>query len=156
MIASCPVCREAKGHRTSFLKKAKSKKATKLGEVVLVDLCKMSCRCVGGAQHMLVFVDQYSKFMAAFPLANKSLAHSKIPDFVTLCKNTLNVNIATIHSDNEFKSNALDAFCREQGIRQEFTSACTPQLNGEVERANRTLVEANRAMLLGGRMTEGF
>ena len=78
---------------------------------------------------MLVFFDQCSKFMIAFPLANKSLAHSKMLEFVTLCKNALNVNIATINSDNEFESNALDAFCREQGIRQEFTLAYTLQLN---------------------------
>ena len=44
----------------------------------------------------------------------------------------------------------------KRGILQESTSTYTPQLNKEVERANRTFVEAHRAMLLGGKITEGF
>ncbi|GJW84617.1 ribonuclease H-like domain-containing protein [Tanacetum coccineum] len=38
-------------------------------------------------------------------------------------------------------------FCREKGIKQEFSNARTPQQNGVAERMNRTLIEAARTML---------
>jgi len=36
----------------------------------------------------------------------------------------------------------MEEFCKEHGIKQEFSAPGTPQQNGVVERKNRTLIEA--------------
>ena len=73
MVESCRVCTEANGHISGFREKDASKKATRAGEVILVDLCKLWYVSLGSVEHMLVFLDQYSKFMDV-PLRNKALA----------------------------------------------------------------------------------
>ncbi|GJS15492.1 putative ribonuclease H-like domain-containing protein [Tanacetum coccineum] len=54
-----------------------------------------------------------------------------------------------IRSDNgiEFKNKVMDDFCREKGIKREYSAARTPQQNGIDERRNRTLIETARTML---------
>ena len=94
--------------------------------------------------------------MVVFPIANKSLATQEIKDFVTLAENCFELRMATIHSDRVFKSNALKGFCAILSIRQEFTTAETPQQNGQAKRANRTLAEGIRAMLLVSGMADGY
>ena len=44
--------------------------------------------------------------------------------------------VETVHTDDaaEFKGGAFADLCRERGIRQEFTTADSPQFNGVAER----------------------
>ena len=57
-----------------------------------------------------------------------------------------------VHSDQggEFKKASSQSFCKEHGIMIHMTAAFTPMQNGTVERANRTIGDAVRAMLTGG------
>ncbi|GJS00330.1 retrovirus-related pol polyprotein from transposon TNT 1-94 [Tanacetum coccineum] len=59
---------------------------------------------------------------------------------------TLDKKVKIIRSDNgtEFKNKVKDDFCREKGIKREYSVARTPQQNGVAERRNRTLIEAAR------------
>ncbi|GKG03515.1 putative ribonuclease H-like domain-containing protein, partial [Tanacetum coccineum] len=54
-----------------------------------------------------------------------------------------------IRSDNgtEFKNNVMDEFCREKGIKREYSVA---------ERKNRTLIEAARIMLADSKLPTTF
>ncbi|GKE44077.1 putative ribonuclease H-like domain-containing protein [Tanacetum coccineum] len=42
----------------------------------------------------------------------------------------------------------MDDFCREKGIKREYSVARTPQQNGVAERKNRTLIEAARTIYM--------
>ena len=46
--------------------------------------------------------------------------------------------------------------CKENGIRQEFSATSTPMQNGQVERANRSIGEAMKAMLLDSGLHSQF
>ncbi|GJY03602.1 putative ribonuclease H-like domain-containing protein [Tanacetum coccineum] len=46
----------------------------------------------------------------------------------------------------EFKNKVLDDFCREKGIKREYSVVRTPQQNGMAERRNRKLIEAGRTI----------
>ena len=50
----------------------------------------------------------------------------------------------------------LCEFDRRKGIQATFSAAYTPQKNGPLERANRTINEDVRALLLGGDMEDRF
>ena len=54
-----------------------------------------------------------------------------------------------MRSDNggEYESNDFDDFCREAGIKKELTVPYNPQQNGVVERKNRMICEAVKAMI---------
>ena len=64
------------------------------------------------------------------------------------------IEIAVVYSDQggKFKNPALQAICTKRGIMTHLTVAYTPMQNGTVERANRTIGDAVRAMLTGGGM----
>ncbi|GJW67873.1 putative ribonuclease H-like domain-containing protein [Tanacetum coccineum] len=47
-------------------------------------------------------------------------------------------------------------FCREKGIKREYSVARTPQQNGVAERKNRTLIEAARTMLADSKLPTTF
>ncbi|GJW03491.1 putative ribonuclease H-like domain-containing protein [Tanacetum coccineum] len=69
--------------------------------------------------------------------------------FIKEIENLVDKKVKIIRSDNgiEFKNKVLDDFCREKGIKREYSVARTPQQNGVAERRNRTLIEAARTML---------
>ncbi|GKE99996.1 putative ribonuclease H-like domain-containing protein, partial [Tanacetum coccineum] len=50
----------------------------------------------------------------------------------------------------------MDDFCREKGIKREYSVAKTPQQNGVAERRNRTLIEAARTILADSKLPTTF
>jgi transposase InsO family protein len=59
-------------------------------------------------------------------------------------------DIAYIHSDDasEWQSGEFQSFLQEQGITLETTAPYTPAQNGLAERANRTVIEVLRSLLI--------
>lgn len=59
-----------------------------------------------------------------------------------------------MRSDNgsEFKNTAVKLMCAKEGIIQDFSAPMTPQQNGAVERANRTIVDIARTILSSSRL----
>ncbi|GKF84260.1 retrovirus-related pol polyprotein from transposon TNT 1-94, partial [Tanacetum coccineum] len=50
----------------------------------------------------------------------------------------------------------MDDFCREKGIKREYSIVRTPQQNDMAERRNRTLIEAARTMLADSKLPTTF
>ncbi|GKB48846.1 putative ribonuclease H-like domain-containing protein, partial [Tanacetum coccineum] len=83
------------------------------------------------------------------------------PTFLTCIKeieNLVDKKVKIIRCDNgtEFKNKVIDDFCREKGIRREYSVAKTPQQNGVAERRNMTLIEAARTMLANSKLPTTF
>ncbi|GJU09234.1 gag-pol polyprotein [Tanacetum coccineum] len=51
------------------------------------------------------------------------------------------------NNGDEYTSDEFDTFCKQEGIKRQFTTAYTHQQNGVAERMNRTLLERARVML---------
>ena len=68
------------------------------------------------------------------------------------------MKIKCIRSENgrEFTSNEFNEFCEIHGIKRKFSAAKTPQQNGVVERKNRTVQEAARAMLNEAKLLDAY
>ncbi|GKA41586.1 putative ribonuclease H-like domain-containing protein, partial [Tanacetum coccineum] len=73
-----------------------------------------------------------------------------LKNFIKEIENLVDKKVKIIRSDNgtEFKNKVMDDFCRERGIKREYSVARTPQQNGVAERMNRTLIEAAKTMVL--------
>lgn len=152
----CEACIYAKQCRQQF--NESSTRATKPGELIHYDLCgPMSVESFGGAKLMAVFVDDYSGFLFVKPIAVKSQIIEAIQEVIAEVKATGH-EIRRTRSDNacEFKSVEMRKLMQKFSIVQEFSAPGVPQMNGRIERQNRTIVEMARAMLTGADLPRGL
>ena len=96
-----------------------------------------------------MIVDDYSRFTCVRFLFHKSESFEEFRNFSTWIQRKLGCEIISIQSDHggEFENERFENFYKEKGIDHNFSAPRTPQQNGVVERKNRTLIEAARAML---------
>ncbi|GJR02289.1 putative ribonuclease H-like domain-containing protein [Tanacetum coccineum] len=101
-------------------------------------------------RYCLVITDDYSRFTWVFFLATKDETSEILKNFIIQIENLVDQKVRIISYDNgtEFKNKVMDDFCKEKGIRREYSVARTPQRNEVAKRRNRTLIEAARTMVL--------
>ncbi|GJY63236.1 putative ribonuclease H-like domain-containing protein [Tanacetum coccineum] len=69
--------------------------------------------------------------------------------------NSAVVNAVRANQANTVKASAFE-FCKQKGIKREFSVARTPQQNGVAERRNRTLIEVAKTMLAESELPTTF
>lgn len=146
----CSPCMKGKAHRQAFAKAVPDRvKATRLMGRMLSDLCGPMPATESGAQYLLLLVDEFTRMVFGFLLKHKGDAAATIIDWCRQVKNLKGNSIGEFHSDGggEFVNDQLKEFFRVEGIKQTWTPTNTPQLNGVVERKNRTVMEACRAVM---------
>ncbi|GJZ57786.1 putative ribonuclease H-like domain-containing protein [Tanacetum coccineum] len=109
-------------------------------------------------KYCLVVIDDYSRFTWVFFLTTKDETSKILKNFIKEIENLVDKKVKIIKSDNgtEFKNKVMDDFCREKGIKREYSVARTPQQNGVAERRNMTLIEAARTMLADFKLPTTF
>ncbi|GJT59102.1 putative ribonuclease H-like domain-containing protein [Tanacetum coccineum] len=141
---TCVACLKGKQHRASCKTKAFSP-STKPLFMLHMDL--FGPTFVSSLMHKkycLVVTDDFSRFSWVFFLRTKDETSEILKNFIKEIENLVDKKVKIIRSDNgtEFKNHVMDEFCREKGIKREYSVARTPQQNGVAERKNRTLIEA--------------
>nr|GEU84211.1 hypothetical protein [Tanacetum cinerariifolium] len=108
--------------------------------------------------YCLVATDDYSRFTWVFFLATKDETSGIVKSFVTRIENLVNHKVKVIRCDNgtELKNKEMNQFIEMKGIFRQFSVARTPQQNEDVERRNRTLIEAARFMLADSKLPTTF
>ncbi|GJV68370.1 putative ribonuclease H-like domain-containing protein [Tanacetum coccineum] len=108
-----------------------------------------SVKNINHVSYYLVITDDCTRFSWVFFLASKDETSGILQTFIRQIENQLSHRVKIIRSDNgtEFKNRDMLEFCGNKGIKQEYSTARTPQQNGVAERMNRTLIEAARTML---------
>ncbi|GJX51973.1 putative ribonuclease H-like domain-containing protein [Tanacetum coccineum] len=98
------------------------------------------------------------KVFMGFLFKTKDETSEILKNFIKEIENLVDKKVKIIRSDNgtEFKNHVMDEFCREKGIKREYSVARTPQQNGVAERKNRTLIEAARTMLADSKLPTTF
>ncbi|GJW99509.1 putative ribonuclease H-like domain-containing protein [Tanacetum coccineum] len=155
---TCVACLKGKQHRASCKTKAFSP-ITKPLFMLHMDL--FGPTFVSSLMHKkycLVVTDDYSRFSWVFFLTTKDETSEILKNFIKEVENLVDKKVKIIRSDNgtEFKNKVMDEFCREKGIKREYSVARTPQQNGVAERKNRTLIEAARTMLADSKLPTTF
>ena len=82
-------------------------------------------------------------------MKNKAKVFGKFKEFKSFIENHTEKKMKTFRSGNgrEFTSEDSKKLCRDSGIKRELTTPYNPQQNGVVERKNRMIMQAIRAML---------
>ena len=103
-------------------------------------------------------IDDYSRKIWLYILKEKSEAFTKFKDWCKLMETEKGCCLKCLRTDNglEFCSREFDVFCLEKGIKRHRTVPLNPQQNGVAERANRTILERVRSMLLASGMEKKF
>ena len=146
----CAPCMKGKSHRQAFAKSMPDHmKAVRPLMRVLSDLCGPLPSTTSGKLYLMLLMDEFTRMLFGFLLKHKSDAAGVIMDWCRQVKNLKGVAIGEFHSDGggEFVNDTLEEFFRVEGIKQTYTPTGTPQLNGIVERKNRTVMEACRAVM---------
>ncbi|GJV44060.1 putative ribonuclease H-like domain-containing protein, partial [Tanacetum coccineum] len=109
-------------------------------------------------KYCLVVTDDYSMFTCVFFLATKDETSEILKNFIKEIENLVDKKVKIIRCDNgtEFKNKVMDDFCRDKGIKREYSVAKTPQQNSVAERRNRTLIEAVKTMLVDSKLPTTF
>ncbi|GJS41319.1 putative ribonuclease H-like domain-containing protein [Tanacetum coccineum] len=155
---TCVACLKGKQHRASCKTKAFSP-ITKPLFMLHMDL--FGPTFVSSLMHKkycLVVTDDYSRFSWVFFLRTKDETSEILKNFIKEIENLVDKKVKIIRSDNgtEFKNHVMDEFCREKGIKREYSVARTPQQNGVAERKNRTLIDALVTIVMGIKPAIGF
>ena len=68
------------------------------------------------------------------------------------------MKIKILRSDNggEYNSKEFNQYCKQHGIKRQFSAPYTPQQNGVAERMNRTLREKARSMIRAKKLANSF
>ncbi|GKB19970.1 putative ribonuclease H-like domain-containing protein, partial [Tanacetum coccineum] len=155
---TCVACLKGKQHRASCKSKVLNP-ITKPLFMLHMDL--FGPTFVSSLMHKkycLVVTDDYSRFTWVFFLTTKDETSEILKNFIKEIENLVDKKVKIIRCDNgtEFKNKFIDDFCREKGIKREYSVARTPQQNGVAERSNRTLIEAARTMLADSKLPTTF
>ncbi|XP_021996221.1 uncharacterized protein LOC110893418 [Helianthus annuus] len=101
----------------------------------------------GGVKFLLVAIDYFTKWPEVKPLAK--ITSKQIIDFVwenIICRYGL-PGVLVTDNGKQFAEKPFSIWCKEYKITQVFSSVAYPQLNGQVERMNRSVVEGIKARL---------
>ncbi|CAI7859082.1 unnamed protein product [Closterium sp. NIES-53] len=147
---NCEICLLSKFTRFPFYSvTGRSKKPLDLVHMDLVG--PLPVQGHKGERYFLTIVDDWSRLMWAYPLKQKDHAASTIKeDWLPFVEKQAECVVKRIRTDRggEFLGAEMMAWLKKQGIQRELTTAYTPQSNGVEERANRTILETARALLI--------
>ncbi|GJR43306.1 putative ribonuclease H-like domain-containing protein [Tanacetum coccineum] len=155
---TCVACLKGKQHRASCKSKVLNP-ITKPLFMLHMDLFGPTfVSSLIAKKYCLVVTDDYSRFTWVFFLATKDETSEILKNFIKEIENLVDTKVKIIRCDNEteFKNKVMDDFCKEKGIKREYSVARTPQQNGVAERRNRTLIEAARTMLADSKLPTTF
>jgi hypothetical protein len=168
--SKCNICMSSKAVRTSIgkLTANPSRKAIAIMDCWHIDLIgpmsevingeRIHLPSVSGNVYMLVIVDEYSRYVMVKCINQKSDATQEIINIIKQQQVATRLTLKRIHTDGgkEFINKTLKEFLINQGTELTYTTTDTPQLNGIVERMNRTLTIMVTCMLKQGNIPSGL
>ena len=143
-IAKCATCNKNKRATRYGRHPMKNYHAGVPMERVHLDFMGPLPRTQQGNEHILVMVDQFTKWIECVALPSQTAeitAHAAVSEF--FCRFGYPFQIFTDQGRN-FESKLFKNMCRILQIHKSKTSAYRPSANGQCERVNRTLMDAVR------------
>ncbi|GJV18873.1 retrovirus-related pol polyprotein from transposon TNT 1-94 [Tanacetum coccineum] len=152
----CEYCVISKQHRLKF--KTSNSRSVSVLELVHSDVWQAPVQSLGGAKYFVSFIDDYSRRCWVYPIKKKSNVFEVFKVYKARVELDSGKKIKCLRTDNggEYTGDEFDLFCRQEGIKRQFTTAYTPQQNGVAERMNSTLLERARAMLATTSLGKSF
>ena len=146
----CEACAKAKAHRKPFPQQA-TNRASELGERIHMDMWgPAQVETIGRKKYYLEFTDDAHRWSEVDFLAKKGQSLDSYKTFENRLETQDNAKIKILRCDRagEFLSPEFRDHLNSKGTKYELTVHDTHEQLGVAERANRTVLELARAMLL--------
>ncbi|CAI7874571.1 unnamed protein product [Closterium sp. NIES-53] len=156
-VLGCPTCMQAKFTRFSFSSSEATAKAP-LDEVVM-DVVGPLKLGAAGAEYFLTIVDIYTRMSWVYVLSKKSdVAETVKTDWLPMVERQQYWLVKAIRTNRggEFLSKEFSLWLKKNGIRHSLTMPYSPAMNGIAERANRTIMETARGLLIDAGLPDYF
>ncbi|PLW48308.1 hypothetical protein PCASD_02943 [Puccinia coronata f. sp. avenae] len=147
--ASCDACMKGKISRLPF--QGHFDRTSQPLETVHADLVgPISPSTNSGARYFLTLVDQHTGYISITLLKKKSDTTSAILDFQLFFERQTGFPMRRLVSDGggEFCNRTLSDYLKDSGIQHNVAPPYTPQHNGVAERANKTIINMARCMMV--------
>lgn len=152
----CETCDQAKIHTLPFTEGTRAKNVL---ELVHTDICgPMNIKSYGNARYFATFIDDKTRYMEIVFLKSRSDILKEFDKYRLRVERETGRKIVKLRSDNakEYISKEFNDYVEKLGVKRQLTVEYTPQQNGVAERANRTIVEMARAMLIKSNVPKGL
>ncbi|CAI7859665.1 unnamed protein product [Closterium sp. NIES-54] len=156
-VLGCPTCMQAKFTRYPFSSSEATAKAP-LDEVVM-DVVGPLKLGAAGAEYFLTIVDVYTRMTWVYVLSKKSdVAEMVKTDWLPMVERQQDRLVKAIRTDRggEFLSKEFSLWLKKNGIRHSLTMPYSPAMNRIAERANRTITETARGLLIEAGLPDYF
>ncbi|KAJ9545152.1 hypothetical protein OSB04_024859 [Centaurea solstitialis] len=154
---NCESCLSGKMTKQPFNKE--NERATDLLEIIHTDVCGPFSHVARGAyRYFVTFTDDFSRYGYVYLMRHKCESFERFREFHNEVQNQLGKKIKFLRSDRggEYLSDEFDNHLMECGIVSQLTPPYTPQMNGESERRNRTLLDMVRSMMCHSTLPMSF
>ncbi|CAI7770450.1 unnamed protein product [Closterium sp. NIES-53] len=119
----------------------------------------LGCPTSAGAEYFLTIVDIYTRITWVYVLSKKSdVAETVKTDWLPMVERQQDRLVKAIRTDRggEFLSKEFSLWLKKNGIRHSLTMPYFPAMNGTAERANRTITETARGLLIEAGLPDYF
>lgn len=156
-VQRCSTCVQSKMHWLKFSSRSAYWSKSK-GDLNYSDVCSFEEKSREGFKYWITFIDDYSKESTAYPLKYKDQAYQSFMHFKSMFEKSGHFTIKELRSDNgsEYINGPFCDFLLKGGIKHEPGPPHSPELNGVAERANRTICEKVRCLLLSSHTPKIF
>ena len=115
---------------------------------------RVQCKSLGGGNYFVTFIDDFCRFMYVRIISRKSEIFKCVKEYQMGVKALHQSKISALQIDNvgEYTGINFKSYLREKDILHRKTVSRNPEQNGNLERANRTLVEMSRCLLIQSRL----
>jgi hypothetical protein len=143
----CKSCIKCKLVRKPFT--PMTSRATEPLQLVHSDICGPLDTAIGRGRYMLLFIDDATRHTDEYILKYKSESLEKFKEWKALRDKKSDKQVKRFCTDGggEYTSKKFAEYLKSEGILKETTTPYSPQSNGVVERANRTIMERVRCIL---------
>ena len=109
-------------------------------------------------KYYVIFLDQFSNFVWAYPLRKKSETFAKYLHFSAYVRNQFKCTIKALQCDNggEYNNRVFLDHLASEGTSLHFSCPHTSQQNGRAERMLRTINNLIRSLLFQAHMSPQF
>ena len=143
-----------KQHRVSFHKLDKPKRRKHVLDLVHSNIFSMSEKSLEGAYYFVTFIDDHSRRVQIYLLKTKDQVIQAFKEYHVMVERETRRKLK-VNNGGEYHG-PFEAYCKTYGIKLEKMTPKTPQLNGVVERMNRTIKERVWCMLSYAKLPKSF
>ncbi|CAI7812329.1 unnamed protein product [Closterium sp. NIES-53] len=156
-LLGCPTCMQAKFTCYPFSSLEATNQAP-LDEVVMDVVAPLKLGAAG-SEYFLTIVDIYTRMTWVYVLSkNSDVAETVKTDWLPMVERQQDRLVKAIRTDRggEFLSKDFSLWPKKNGIRHSLTIPYSPAMNGINERANWTIMETARGLLIEARLPDYF